>query len=160
MANLFRSRALGALAAVSFYSAALSASVAEQAMILPVDPDPLLITTSKGDVRLDVEVTDTQVEHARGLMFRPPLPQGRGMLFVMGEEELQVFWMRNTPSPLDLIFAAKDGSIVSIKQGEPLSEAQIPSEKPAKYVLEVAQGEAARLGIQPGDRMRHRLIQP
>jgi uncharacterized protein len=160
MMSLLRSRALSVLVAVSFHSAAVTACTADQAMVLPVDPDPVLISTAKGEVRFDVEITDTAVEHARGLMFRPPLPQGRGMLFVMGEEEIQVFWMRNTPSPLDLVYAAKDGSIVSIKKGEPLSEAQIPSEKPAKYVLEIAQGEAARLGIQPGDRMRHRLIQP
>lgn len=129
-------------------------------MVLPVDPDPVVITTAKGDVNVSVEITDTPIEHARGLMFRPPLPQGRGMLFVMEDEALQVFWMKNTPSPLDIIFAAKDGSIVSIKQGQPLSEAQIPSEKPAMFVLEVAQGETARLGIRPGDRMRHRLIKP
>ena len=68
--------------------------------------------------------------------------------------------MKNTPSPLDLVFAAKDGVVVSIKQGEALSEASISSDKPAKFVLEFAQGEAARLGMQPGDRMRHRVIQP
>ena len=160
MARLFRSRALGAMIAVSFYAAALSACTADQAMILPVDPEPVIITTIKGDVNINVEIADTAPEHSSGLMFRPPLPQGRGMLFVMEYEEEQQFWMKNTPSPLDLIFASKDGVIVSIKQGEPLSTASISSVKPAKFVLEVAQGEAARLGIQPGDRMRHRLVQP
>jgi uncharacterized protein len=160
MARFFPARALGALVAVSFYSAALASCNAEQAMVLPVDPDPIVISTAKGEVNISVEVTDTAVEHARGLMFRPPLPQGRGMLFVMENEEEQQFWMKNTPSPLDLIFAAKDGVIVSIKKGEPLSVASISSGKPAKFVLEIAQGESARLGIQPGDRMRHRLVQP
>jgi uncharacterized membrane protein (UPF0127 family) len=160
MAGGYQSRVLGALIAVAFYTAGLAACTAEQAMILPVDPEPLVITTAKGDVDITVEVTDTTEEHARGLMFRPPLPQGRGMLFVMDYEEEQLFWMKNTPSPLDLVFAAKDGVIVSIKQGEPLSEASISSEKHAKFVLEIAQGEAARLGIKPGDRMAHRLINP
>ena len=160
MTRLFGSRALAALIAVSFYSATLTACTADQAMILPVDPDPVVITTTKGDVKISVEIADTSPEHSSGLMFRPPLPQNRGMLFAMEYEEEQQFWMKNTPSPLDLIFAAKDGVVVSIKQGEPLSTASISSEKPAKFVLEVAQGEAARLGIQPGDRMRHRLVQP
>lgn len=146
--------------AASFYSIALTACSADQAMILPVDAEPVVIGTAKGDVNISVEIADTSPEHSSGLMFRPPLPQARGMLFVMEYEEEQQFWMKNTPSPLDLIFAAKDGVVVSIKQGEPLSEAGISSEKPAKFVLEVAKGEAARLGIQPGDRMRHRLIQP
>lgn len=160
MVTFFRSGAMSALIAVLFYALALTACTAEQPMVLPVDPEPVVISTAKGDVNISVEVADTSAEHASGLMYRPPLPQARGMLFVMDNEEPQVFWMKNTPSPLDLVFAANDGLIVSIEQGEPLSEAQIPSGKPAKFVLEIAQGEAARLGIQPGDRMRHRLIKP
>lgn len=155
-----RSGAFGALIAVSFYSAALTACTADQAMVLPVDPDPVVITTANGDVKISVEIADSSPEHSSGLMFRPPLPQDHGMLFVMEYEEEQQFWMKNTPSPLDLLFAAKDGVIVSIKRGEPLSTASIGSVKPAKFVLEVAQGEAARLGIKPGDRMRHRSVQP
>ncbi|MGB8817519.1 MAG: DUF192 domain-containing protein [Rhizobiaceae bacterium] len=130
----------------------------KRAMVLPVDPEPVMIATNAGQVRISVEIADEQEEHSRGLMFRTPLAPGHGMLFVMDYEEEQYFWMKNTPSPLDLVFASKDGTIVSIKQGEALSEASILSDKPAKYVLELAQGEAARLGLAAGNRMRHRVI--
>ena len=160
MASQIRTRRFGIAFGALFYCASLTACTADQAMILPVDPEPLVITTAKGEVDLKVEITDTMEEHARGLMYRPPLPQGHGMLFVMDYEEEQVFWMKNTPSPLDLVFASKDGVVVSVKHGEPLSEAAISSEKPAKLVLEIAQGEATRLGIEPGSRMRHSVIKP
>lgn len=160
MGSNLKSRLLGVFLVGAFAAAGLSGCSANEAMVLPVDADPLVITTAKGEVKLEIEIADTSEKQSRGLMFRPPLPQGRGMLFVMETEEIQQFWMKNTPSPLDLVFAAKDGVVVSIKQGEPLSTASISSVNPAKFVLEIAQGEAARLGIEAGSRMQHRLIQP
>ncbi len=131
---------------------------AGEAMVLPTDAEPLVIATAKGDVNLSVEIAVSEMEHQRGLMHRDRLPDSYGMLFVMDETREAYFWMEDTPSALDLVFAGEDGRIVSIKRGEPLSEAIIPSEKPVRFVLEIAAGEAARLGLAPGDELRHRVV--
>ncbi len=128
-------------------------------MRLPLDKDPLVITTAKGDVSIALEIASSESEHQRGLMFRERLPDGHGMLFVMEETEPAVFWMKNTPSALDLVFIEENGRIATIKPGEALSEATIPSEKPVRFVLEIASGEATRLGLAPGDQTRHRVIE-
>jgi uncharacterized protein len=131
---------------------------AGEPMVLPTDGEPLLVSTAKGDMKLSVEIAVSETEHQRGLMYRGRLADGHGMLFVMAETEPVMFWMQNTPSALDLVFIEENGRIAAIKRGEPLSQAIIPSEKPVRFVLEIAAGEAARLGLAPGDEFRHPVI--
>lgn len=127
-------------------------------MVLPTDAEPLLIATASGEVSLTIEIAIGPKEHERGLMYRDRLADGHGMLFVMDETREAYFWMKDTPSALDLVFVEENGRIAAIKRGEPLSEAVINSEKPVRFVLEIAAGEAARLGLAPGNELRHRVI--
>lgn len=129
-------------------------------MVLPLDPEPLVIDTGDEEVTIKIEVADNVVERSRGLMFRDRLPVGQGMLFVFQEEDMQSFWMKNTPQPLDIIYIEADGNIISIHDAKALDETPIPSTGPAKFVLELAAGEAKRLGIDPGEKVRHPLMQP
>lgn len=126
--------------------------------MLPTDVAPLIISGSKGDVVLSIEIADDASEQQRGLMHRERLADGHGMLFVMAATREANFWMRNTPSALDLIFVGEDGRIVTIKRGEPLSEAIVSSEADVRFVLEIADGEAARLGLAPGNELSHPVI--
>ena len=65
-------------------------------------------------------------------------------------------WMKNTLIPLDMLFIESDGRIAKIvERTVPLSLASIASERPVRAVLELNAGTAARLGIQPGDRVLH-----
>ena len=130
----------------------------DEAMILPTDAAPLIIASSKGDVALSIEIADDSSEQQRGLMHRGRLADGSGMLFVLKETREAQFWMRNTPSPLDLVFVKDDGTIVTIKRGEPLSDAIISSDADVRFVLEIAAGEAQRLGLAPGDKLRHPVV--
>jgi uncharacterized protein len=137
-----------------------SCSAQDQPMNLPFDPAPLIVDAGETEVTIKVEVADNAVERSRGLMFRDRLPDGQGMLFVFQDEDFQSFWMKNTPQPLDIIYIEADGDIVSIHDAKALDDTPIPSTGPAKYVLEIAAGEAKRLGIDPGEKVRHPLIQP
>ena len=127
-----------------------------------VDPgpvEPLEIVTSRGPVRFEVELADTDAERSQGLMWRGSMPAGRGMIFSFPRPVPQAFWMKNTYIPLDIIYIGDDGRIVSIaKDTEPLSEAPIPSGGPARGVLEINAGLSDRLGIMPGDRVKHRIF--
>jgi len=139
-------------------SAAATTSLAQnggQPQKLPADIEPLRILTGQGERRFSIEVADDDREREIGLMHRRFMEDNRGMLFVFPTTRRLGFWMRNTPMPLDLIFAAEDGRIVAILQGQPFSEAPISPPEPARFVLELKSGIAKRNGIAVGDRLDH-----
>ncbi len=121
------------------------------------DPlESLTVTTSSGEHRFMVEIADDEAERQRGLMEREPLADDRGMLFQFPDVAERGFWMRNTPSPLDIIYIDPRGRIVSIaKNATPYSDAVIPSNGPASGVLELRAGRADEIGARPGDRVSH-----
>ena len=53
---------------------------------------------------LEVEIADTPEKHARGLMGRTLLEEGKGMLFVYDKAQRLSFWMKNTLVPLSIAF--------------------------------------------------------
>ena len=112
-----------------------------------------------GAVEVSLEVAATPAERERGLMYRRSLAEGRGMLFVFDADGNQSFWMKNTLIPLDLLFIARDGTVVGIHaNATPLSTANIAVGKPSRYVLEVPGGWAARHGISAGARVDFRGV--
>ncbi|HYE44043.1 MAG TPA: DUF192 domain-containing protein [Caulobacteraceae bacterium] len=118
--------------------------------------EPLEVVTKQGVRAFQVEIADTEEERAQGLMNRESLPRDRGMLFQFPDSGERSFWMKNTYIPLDIIYIAADGRIVSIaRQTTPFSESPVPSYGAAKGVLEINGGQAAELGIEPGDQVRH-----
>ncbi|WP_363331064.1 DUF192 domain-containing protein [Brevundimonas sp.] len=121
------------------------------------DPlEPLTITTASGEHRFMVEIADDDMERQRGLMEREPLADDRGMLFEFPDVAERGFWMRNTPSSLDIIYIDPRGRIVSIaKNATPMSDAVIPSNGPASGVLELRAGRADEIGARAGDRVSH-----
>lgn len=99
----------------------------------------------------DLEVSKTIQQHTVGLMNRQSLCPSCGMIFVFGLELPQSFWMKNTLIPLDIIFLDKNGMVINITQGTPKSLELIPSDKPAKYVIELNAGASAKIHLKPGD---------
>lgn len=123
--------------------------------------EELKITTSSGEHAFLVEIADDDAERQRGLMFRPPLADDRGMLFQFPQATEQAFWMRNTPSSLDILYIDPTGRIVSIaRHTTPYSEAPIPSNGAANGVLELRAGRAEEIGAEPGDRIIHSFFKP
>ncbi len=110
-----------------------------------------------GGERYTVEIADDDASRALGLMFRDELPDHHGMLFVFPEQAPRAFWMKNTRIALDIIYFDRELRLVSVSAGaRPCLRSpcrNYPSAAPAMYVLELNAGEAARLGLQPGDRM-------
>lgn len=119
-----------------------------------LDRTTIRLTTADGKVRAyKVEIARTAEEQARGLMYRRSMPRDAGMLFLFPEPRIASFWMRNTYLPLDIIFISPQGRVLNVAKGEPLNEAPVESVGPAGAVLELNQGEAARIGLKPGDRV-------
>ena len=118
---------------------------------------PVTITTAQGRHRFNVEAARTSAEQAQGLMYRTDLKPDGGMLFAPyppegGGPRAASFWMKNTPTPLDILFIRADGTIARIAENTvPFSEAQIPSGEPVAAVLELVGGRSAELGIAEGD---------
>jgi len=154
MRALLRSFALSGLAlffAAGFGNGTLSAQTLES----------LEIVTSTGPHNFSVEVMRTPEELEKGLMFRRFLPDERGMLFDFKVEKPVMMWMKNTYLPLDMIFIAKSGKVVSITQhAEPMSEKIISSGKPTYSVLEVNAGTVSKIGLKVGDEVHHPLFSP
>lgn len=121
--------------------------------------EPLAVVTAAGPVPLRVEVVDTEAARQRGLMYRTVLARDEGMLFDFHTPRPLGFWMKNTLIPLDMIFIDADGRILNIAaQTTPLSLEMRPSAGPARAVLEIGGGLAAEFGIEPGDRIEHRIF--
>ena len=104
-----------------------------------------------------VERATTEAAQARGLMFRTDLKPDGGMLFwpypaAGGGPRQANFWMKNTPTPLDIVFIRADGTIAHIAENAaPMSEAISSSGEPVAAVLELVGGRAAETGISEGD---------
>lgn len=120
-----------------------------------------LRTASGGVQRFSVEIADTAETRASGLMFRESMPRASGMLFVYPEPKHATFWMKNTPLPLDIIFADRTGRVTRVHENAvPLSEALIDGGPDVLYALEINAGLAGPLGIGPGTVLRHAGIAP
>ena len=105
--------------------------------------------------RYAIEIADDDAERARGLMYRDAMDADRGMLFIHEAEEPQAYWMKNTKIPLDILYFDNGRKLVSQQRDIPpcsLGDAcpSYPSNAPARYVLELNAGEAARLKLQDG----------
>ena len=100
-------------------------------------------------------VADDDRSRSEGLMNVNDLPDDAGMLFIFEGERPRSFYMANTPLSLDIIFVNSNYEIVRIHQNTtPYSAKTIPSEAPAKYVVEVNAGYTLRHDINEGDLIR------
>lgn len=121
--------------------------------------EKMTLVTSSGEKEITVEITESNEEKMRGLMFRTSLPDDQGMIFYYDQPQDVTMWMRNTYIPLDMVFIKPDGTIHRIEvRTEPLSERIISSQGDVAACLELAGGASERLGLKPGDKVRHKLF--
>ena len=112
----------------------------------------LTIVNSSGErVPVQVEIADTPEERQTGLMGRSALAEEAGMLFAFDQEQILVFWMKDTLIPLSIAYIDAEGRIVDIQNMQPLDETSHPSAEPAQYALEVNHDFFEGRGIMVGD---------
>jgi len=131
----------------------------------PLFQFPQLTVTIRGTsghaVKFQVWLADTPHREEQGLMFVRDLDEHGGMLFRFPAPQRIPMWMKNTYIPLDMIFLSRQGVVVHIEADtEPMSEDILASDKPAFAVLEVNAGYCRKIGLKPGDRVRHALFAP
>jgi uncharacterized protein len=121
----------------------------------------LSIVSATGKHSFNVELAETPAQQEQGLMFRRELAPDAGMLFDFKEPTMATMWMRNTLIPLDMLFVDAHGRIVNIAERTvPQSDAIIAAAAPVRAVIELNGGTAARLGIEPGDRVLFPIFGP
>ncbi len=158
----FRRRRTGlrwalALGLISICATAWLAAPLSAQQELPLEE--LAIETVAGKRLFRVEVARNQSQRAVGLMWRRQMDPDRGMLFDFDSVRQVTMWMQNTPLSLDMLFIAEDGRVASIAaHTTPFSTERITSGVPVGAVLELLAGSAERLGIAPGDRVRHSMF--
>ncbi len=120
-------------------------------------PGTILPITAKITIsgkRLNLEVARSPQEQAMGLMYRPALPDDRGMLFPMTPARPVTFWMKNVPVALDMVFLYQ-GKVKAIASSvPPCTTPECPVYGPpgdVDNVLELRSGRALELDIKVGD---------
>lgn len=98
-----------------------------------------------------VQLAVREPEMVIGLMGRRDLGRDEGMLFVYRKPQQMSFWMRNTPTPLDIGFFNRDGMLEEIYPMHPFDETPVRSRSTLmSLALEMNQGWFRENGIKPG----------
>ncbi len=101
---------------------------------------------------MSYEVVTTQAAQELGLGGRSVIPDNYGMLFVFPQDGTYGFWMKDMLVPIDMVWVAVDGTIVSIEVSVPpdsYPRVFYPSQ-PSRYVVETRSGFAAANGWKVG----------
>ena len=116
----------------------------------------ILRVADSTEIKLDIEIADTDFDIQTGLMYRDTMEKNQGMLFVFQDVSNRYFYMKNTKIPLDIIYIDEDKTIVSFqKNAKPLNESSLPSNVPAKYVLEINAGLVDAWSLAVGDKISY-----
>jgi len=105
-----------------------------------------IVTVGEYDSLTIVAVTPEEQEN--GLMFKswpPPV-----MAFPYRTAAIRKFWMKNTPSPLDIVFC-RGGFVVDIKHGKPYDCTLICPKEETDLVVELPHGTVEAYNISVGD---------
>jgi uncharacterized membrane protein (UPF0127 family) len=107
-----------------------------------------------GEKTLRVQLAVTLPEMQRGLMGRRDLGSDDGMVFVYPAPQRMSFWMKNTPTPLDIGFFTPDGTLGEVYPLYPYDTTTVSSAgSDYTLALEVNQGWFAKHGLKPGARL-------
>ena len=133
------------------------ALASEEVVRLPVEQ--VIVTSDRGDIAFATEIATSDETRSRGLMFRRSMGEREAMLFHWPRPRLVSMWMRNTYISLDMLFVTADGTVVHVQADTVPESLQVLSAgREVSAVMEVVAGTAAKLGIRPGSRLKHRFF--
>ncbi|HEY4441725.1 MAG TPA: DUF192 domain-containing protein [Candidatus Elarobacter sp.] len=139
--------------------AALTSSWCHAVPLEPRSCSTLVVHAPKATLRLAVADTAARREH--GLMGVRRVPGAQGMIFAFADgDAVRDFWMKDTITPLDMVWVRGDGVVTAIAKNVPATKPNTPDDRVARrqgvgrYVIELAAGESARAGIHPGTHLR------
>lgn len=120
------------------------------------DGDIYTLRGTRGSLRVETVVSDAK--RRQGLSGRPPLPPAHGMFFVFDTIQEQSMWMKDMRFALDVVWLDEWMRVVSVTRDcRPCVPGRLcspyASGAPIKYAIEVAAGEADRLGFVEGARI-------
>jgi uncharacterized membrane protein (UPF0127 family) len=95
----------------------------------------------------DLRFARTMATRMKGLLGRRSLDEGEGLAF--REKSIHMLFMR---MPIDAVFC--DGELRVVKVVRDLRPWRFAACRRARYVLEIAAGDAERLGLVPGASLR------
>lgn len=117
------------------------------------------ISLPKGTVY--AEVVDTQAARVQGLSGRSGLSEDEGMLFIFDHPGKYGFWMKDMLFAIDIVWVSEDLTVVHVEHNATPSSyfATNPPQTfvntpDAKYVLELASGQAEKFGVYLGTKIR------
>ena len=124
----------------------------------PVTPAGGLVV-AKGQ-RFLAEVARTDVEKARGLMYRTNLAKDRCMFFAYDEDTPKTIWMKNCLIALDVAWIDASGQIVEVAERVPPCSPMRGDDCPhyggkvvSRHFVEFPAGTLRRLKVKVGDRI-------
>ena len=125
---------------------------------------PIVHETNKSTVTIGtavytVEIAENNLTRGKGLSGQLGLPDDHGMLFIFDNPAIQTFWMKDMLFPIDIVWISETCLVTSITPNIPIPLEstdinRLPryqSDRPVKYVLEIAQGQAKVWDIKVGD---------
>jgi uncharacterized membrane protein (UPF0127 family) len=114
--------------------------------------DYFRMTVGEKPVRLQLAVLP--LEQEQGLMHRRDLGADDGMIFVYSRPQLMSYWMRNTPTALDIGYFDASGTLLEIYGMLPFDETPIRSRShEIQYCVEMQQGWYSAHGVKPGAKL-------
>jgi uncharacterized membrane protein (UPF0127 family) len=146
-----------ALAALCLAGCGESSTQTPAAPAVRTVADYFAIKVGGRTVRIQLAVLPEEQE--RGLMQRRDLEPDEGMIFVDLAPQKLVFWMRNTPTPLDVGYFTPEGELAEIYPLLPFDERAVASRSSRlQFALEMRQGWYAENGVGPGARLDLRAV--
>ncbi|WP_414662305.1 DUF192 domain-containing protein [Horticoccus sp. 23ND18S-11] len=110
------------------------------------------IQVGERTVRMQLAVRPDEMQ--RGLMERRDLARDDGMIFIYEKPQQMSFWMRNTPTPLDIGFYNSEGVLEEVYPMHPFDETSVSSRSDRlRFALEMNQGWFQANGIKPGSKL-------
>lgn len=123
-------------------------------------PAVIALTLPSGKV-LEVEVMVRDEDRAMGLMFRPSLPEDRGVLFVFDELDFHGIWMKNCRFPIDILWLDEHRKVVHLAESVPPCKSDpCPVYHPlrkAAFVVELTAAQARREKVALGATLNFQL---